>query len=293
MESFVVHLQFDGLRRVAPAGLIRGLVLMESAGAVFQTEEPVPGWLETATAHEYVRIASGNDTGFRIDEPESGFFRLIGHDGHVFSSGSGFFETVTGYFSPLREASVHRKTAETDISVRLNLDGTGKASIETGLPFFDHMLEQIARHGLIDLHVSCRGDLHIDEHHTIEDTALALGECLLKAIGDKKGIERYSWALPMDETLALVSLDLSGRPYLQFEADLKREYIGDFPTEMTKHFFYSLAMALKATLQMRVSGENDHHQIEALFKGFARCLRGSVARNPRIRSLVPSSKGVL
>jgi len=194
---------------------------------------------------------------------------------------------------PPRKAELQRSTKETDISISLNLHGTGKAEISTGLNFFDHMLEQIARHGLVDLRLTCDGDLEVDEHHTIEDVGIALGECISKALGNKKGIERYGFVLPMDETKAEISLDLSGRPYLVFEADFSREYVGDFPTEMTKHFFYSMAMNLKATLNINVQGENDHHKIEACFKGFARALKSAVEHNPRIINQIPSSKGSL
>jgi len=192
-----------------------------------------------------------------------------------------------------RNASIKRKTNETDISIEVNLDGTGRSKISTGLNFFDHMLDQIARHGLIDMTLKCKGDLEVDEHHTIEDVAIALGEVITKALGNKKGIERYGFVLPMDETQATVAIDLSGRPYLVFEGDFKREYVGDFPTEMTEHFFYSLAMNLKATLHVSFSGKNDHHKIEACFKGLARSLKMAIEQNGRIENLVPSSKGTL
>lgn len=155
------------------------------------------------------------------------------------------------------------------------------------------MLEQIARHGFVDLNLRCDGDLEVDEHHTIEDVAIALGECITSALGDKKGIERYAFVLPMDETQATVAMDLSGRPYLVFEGEFNREYVGDMPTEMVKHFFYSLAMHLKATLQIEFKGDNDHHKIEAIFKGFARVLKTAVEKNPRIKNMIPSSKGRL
>ena len=192
-----------------------------------------------------------------------------------------------------RKATIKRKTNETDISIDLNLDGTGKSNIKTGLNFFDHMLEQIARHGFVDLDLTCDGDLEVDEHHTVEDVAIALGEAITKALGDKKGIERYAFVLPMDEAQATVALDLSGRPYLVFEGEFNREYVGDLPTEMVKHFFYSLAINLKATLHIEFKGENDHHKIEACFKGFARVLKSAVEKNPRIKNQIPSSKGAL
>ena len=192
---------------------------------------------------------------------------------------------------PPRVADTHRKTNETNIRVSVNLDGTGTHNINTGLGFFDHMLEQIARHGFIDLTLICKGDLHIDEHHTVEDCALALGDALSKAIGDKRGIERYASVLPMDESRAMVALDLSGRPYLVFEGEFKRDNVGDVPTEMIKHFFYSIAMNLKATLHIEFKGDNDHHKIEACFKGFAKVLREAVKRTGG--NQIPSSKGVL
>ncbi len=192
-----------------------------------------------------------------------------------------------------RFSVIKRKTSETDISVQLNIDGSGKSEIKTGLGFFDHMLDQIAKHGFFDLNLSCDGDLHVDEHHTIEDTALALGEAFVKALGNKRGIGRYGFVVPMDETEAAVSIDLSGRPYLVFDGTFKREYVGDFPMEMAEHFFHSLATAMKATLHMRVYGENDHHKIEGLFKALARVLRQACDRNEQYMNILPSSKGSL
>ncbi len=194
---------------------------------------------------------------------------------------------------PRRSASYKRSTAETDISIELNLDGKGQSVIDTGLNFFDHMLEQIAKHGLIDLTLRCKGDLEVDEHHTIEDVAIALGTAISDALGDKTGINRYAFALPMDESECTVLLDLSGRPYLKFQGTFDREMVGDFPTEMVEHFFYSLAMNLDATLHVSVEGKNDHHQIEACFKSFAHCLRGAVSRSERNLNILPSTKDLL
>lgn len=194
---------------------------------------------------------------------------------------------------PSRKASHKRTTSETDISIELNLDGTGQSSIDTGLGFFDHMLEQIAKHGLIDLNIRCKGDLEIDEHHTIEDVAITLGETLTEALGEKTGIQRYAFVLPMDESQCKTALDISGRPYLLFEGDFKRDMVGDFPTEMVRHFFYSLAMNLKSTLHISFEGDNDHHKIEACFKAFARCLRAAVSRSERNLNILPSTKDLL
>ena len=193
---------------------------------------------------------------------------------------------------PSRRAEIKRDTKETRISVSLNLDGNGTSTIETGISFFDHMLEQIARHGLIDLDIRCEGDLHVDEHHTIEDTAIALGQAIKKAISDDKtGIQRYGFILPMDESQATVSIDLSDRPYLEWDVPLKREYVGDFPTEMLEHFFYTIAMNGGATLHVRSTGKNEHHMIESVFKGFAKALRFAVSRNERTRGILPTTKG--
>ncbi|MDZ7808205.1 MAG: imidazoleglycerol-phosphate dehydratase HisB [Gracilimonas sp.] len=218
---------------------------------------------------------------------------ILIEDGKELVSGSDWDNLVKFISTEARKASLKRKTNETDITIEVNLDGTGKAEISTGLKFFDHMLDQIARHGLIDMKLNCEGDLEVDEHHTIEDVAIALGEVITNALGNKMGIERYGFVLPMDETQSTVAIDLSGRPYLVFEGEFSREYVGDFPTEMVKHFFYSLAMNLKATLHVSFTGENDHHKIEACFKGLARSLKMAIEQNGRIKNLVPSSKGTL
>jgi imidazoleglycerol-phosphate dehydratase/histidinol-phosphatase len=191
-----------------------------------------------------------------------------------------------------RRVTVTRKTAETDIFIELDLDGSGKSEIATGLGFFDHMLDQIARHAGINLTVIVKGDLHIDEHHTIEDTGLALGEAFLKALGDKRGTERYGFMLPMDECLAQVALDFGGRPWLIWEAEFKREKIGDVPTEMFFHFFKSLSDTAKMNLNIKAEGTNEHHKIEGIFKAFARAVKNAIRRDVFNDSL-PSTKGVL
>lgn len=195
-------------------------------------------------------------------------------------------------FAGLRRAAVTRTTRETDISVTLDLDGNGNANISTGLGFFDHMLEQIARHGNIDLEISARGDLHVDEHHTVEDTAIVLGEALAKALGDKRGISRYGFTLPMDDSLASVALDFGGRPWLVWDAEFSRERVGDVPTELFFHFFKSLSDAARLNLNIRAEGTNEHHKIEAIFKAFARALRMALQRDITNMQL-PSSKGTL
>lgn len=191
-----------------------------------------------------------------------------------------------------RKATHIRATKETNIEVELNLEGTGKAEINTGLNFLNHMLEQIARHGSVDLKVIAKGDLHIDEHHTVEDTAITLGEAFAKAIGDKMGMERYGYCLPMDDALAQVAIDFGGRNWIEWKAEFKRERVGDVPTEMFFHFFKSFSDAAKCNLNIQAEGDNEHHKIEAIFKAFAKAIKMAVRRDLQNMTL-PSTKGVL
>ena len=194
---------------------------------------------------------------------------------------------------PARAVAVTRTTKETDIQVLLTLDGQGMTEIDTGLGFFDHMLDQLGKHSGANLQVRVEGDLHVDEHHTIEDTALALGEAYAQAIGDKKGINRYGFLLPMDDALAQVAIDFSGRPWLVWEAEFKREMVGDVPTEMFRHFFKSFSDAAKCNLNIRAEGDNEHHKIEAIFKAFAKSIRMAVQRDIANLDALPSTKGAL
>ncbi|WP_396637894.1 bifunctional histidinol-phosphatase/imidazoleglycerol-phosphate dehydratase HisB [Maribacter sp. R77961] len=191
-----------------------------------------------------------------------------------------------------RTAEITRKTNETDIHIALNLDGTGKSDINTGLAFFDHMLDQLSRHGQMDLTIKVKGDLEVDEHHTIEDTGIALGEVFSKALGNKLGIERYGFCLPMDDCLAQVAIDFGGRNWLVWEADFKREMVGDMPTEMFHHFFKSFTDGAKANLNVKANGTNEHHKIEAIFKAFAKAIKMAVKRDVE-KMVLPSTKGVL
>lgn len=203
------------------------------------------------------------------------------------------WEKIVAFLSAKeRKAVVERKTSETDIHVEVDLDGSGKAEISTGLGFFDHMLDQIARHSGINLFVRVKGDLHVDEHHTIEDTGIALGEALLKALGDKRGIDRYGFVLPMDDCLAQVALDFGGRSWLVWKAEFKREKVGDVPTEMFFHFFKSLSDAARMNLNIKAEGENEHHKIEGIFKAFAKAIKNAIRRDV-FSDALPSTKGVL
>lgn len=211
---------------------------------------------------------------------------ILGHDGVTWD------KIAEILFAGERIAEFSRKTNETDIYVKLNIDGTGKCDISTGLGFFDHMLEQIGRHGMMDLTVHTDGDLNVDEHHTIEDTAIAIGECLANALGDKRGIERYGYCLPMDDCTCLVTLDFGGRPWINWHVDFHREKIGDVPTEMFFHFFKSLSDSARMNIDIRAEGENEHHKIEGVFKAMARAIRMAVHRDIFHYEL-PSTKGML
>jgi imidazoleglycerol-phosphate dehydratase/histidinol-phosphatase len=203
------------------------------------------------------------------------------------------WNSITDFLKKLDRKITHqRKTKETNIEISLNLEGTGKSEINTGLGFFDHMLEQIARHGQLDLFLRCDGDLHIDEHHTIEDTGIALGEAFAKALGNKLGVERYGYCLPMDDALAQAVIDFGGRAWLMWDAKFKREKIGDMPTEMFFHFFKSFADGAKANLNLKASGFNEHHKIESLFKAFAKAIKMAKKRDTE-HLILPSTKGSL
>ena len=191
-----------------------------------------------------------------------------------------------------RTSSLKRTTKETDIKIEINLDGTGKSEVSTGIHFFDHMIDQIARHGHIDIQLDAKGDLEVDEHHTIEDVAIVLGEVFAKALGDKLGIERYGFCLPMDDSMAQVAIDFGGRSWLVWEADFKREKIGEMPTEMFMHFFKSFTDGAKCNLNIKAEGENEHHKIEAIFKAFAKSIKMAVKRDAE-KMILPSTKGQL
>ena len=195
----------------------------------------------------------------------------------------------------MRTATIARNTSETRIAVSVDLDGTGAYHVATGIGFFDHMLEQLSRHSLIDLHLRTEGDLHIDQHHTVEDTGLAIGEAVAKALGDKRGIRRYAEALsPMDETLTRVAIDISGRPYLVWKTEFSQKRLGEMDTEMFEHFFHSFAQTAGVTLHIEtLYGANNHHIAESAFKGLARALRQAVEIDPRKADAIPSTKGVL
>ena len=255
------------------------------------TRKPNTGLVEKYMSNPAYDIAGSYVIGDR--ETDRTFARNIGCKSLILSDeGMSWDKICELLFAGERTAEVNRKTKETDIHIKVNLDGTGKCDISTGLGFFDHMLEQIGKHGMIDLTIQTKGDLHVDEHHTIEDTAIALGECILTALGDKRGIERYGYCLPMDDCLCSVALDFGGRPWLVWDAEFKREKVGEMPTEMFLHFFKSLSDAAKMNLNIKAEGQNEHHKIEGIFKALARSLKMAVRRDIYHYEL-PSTKGML
>lgn len=215
----------------------------------------------------------------------------MGIKGYLLNDQFSWKQVVDDLFLHPRKGFCERKTKETKISVQVSLDQKGQSQIQTGLAFFDHMLEQIARHSGMSLHILCEGDLHVDDHHTVEDVALALGQALSFALDERRGIERYGCLLPMDESLAEVAIDLGGRPYFVFEGKFPREQVGGLATEMVPHFFRSLADSLRASLHIKVKGENTHHMVESCFKGLARALKGAMAKTGEVS--IPSTKGVV
>ena len=255
------------------------------------TRKPNTGLVEKYMKNPEYDIANSYVIGDR--ETDRTFARNIGCKSLILSDEGMSWNTIAELlFAGERIAEVSRKTKETDIQIKVNLDGTGKCDISTGLGFFDHMLEQIGKHGMMDLMIHTKGDLEVDEHHTIEDTAIALGECILMALGDKRGIERYGYCLPMDDCLCSVALDFGGRPWLVWDAEFKREKIGEMPTEMFLHFFKSLSDAAKMNLNIKAEGQNEHHKIEGIFKALARSLKMAVRRDIYHYEL-PSTKGLL
>lgn len=276
---------------LASQGIRFAEILIDSSSGYADSASPKPGvgtvlhWLRD-TGWDRSRSAMVGDQPTDLE-----FAADLGVRGFLLASGSCSWSAVAReLLDAPRRARIERNTKETQIEVKVDLDAEGPQDIHTGIGFFDHMLEQLGRHGGFALELRCKGDLHIDEHHTVEDSALALGAALRAALGDKRGIERYGFTLPMDETLASAALDLSGRAWLELEAEFPRERVGALPTELVGHFFRSLCDALGANLHLRVHGDNAHHMVEACFKVVARVLRQAIRRSGDV---LPSTKGVL
>jgi len=272
-----------------PGGLVSGMKKLSDngAGLIFTCEDSA---LKSVLESEGLFSSDGKASYFIsvTDSPEKEGLVLIGSE-----EIKNFSDAAEYLIRQKRKAVKIRNTKETKIKVEVELDGNGTSKINTGIGFFDHMLEQIARHGNINLFIAVKGDLLVDEHHTVEDTGIALGEAILEALGDKRGIKRYGYFIPMDESIARCAMDFSGRIYLNFKCRFKREKVGEFPTELTEEFFRGLAFGMKANLYLKAKGSNDHHKIEALFKVFAKSLNEACRRDERTGNVLPSTKGVL
>lgn len=270
-------------------GVISGLVMLQQNKVTLLTNQPVTsGEVLRLLASEGIAISIGEDADCSLVKSDDKYL-LFPQKVAVTD-----FSTVTKILlASSRTARRKRKTAETSIAVELNLDGSGIAHIDTGIGFFDHMLNQIARHSNIDLDIRCSGDLHIDEHHTVEDTGIVLGEAILEALGSKKGIKRYGYMVPMDDCVAACAVDLGGRISLIYKAKFTREKIGEFPTELTEEFFRGLAFGMKANIYINAKGKNEHHKTESIFKAFAKALNEACRFDERVGTALPSTKGVL
>ncbi len=274
-------------------GLVSGLSALQSAGCKLYTDTAVgtlPSMIKSVLASEGIAIKTLTPA-VTID-----YFVNAGNKGlkvNKETKTENFGSAAKEILANTRTAVIIRNTKETQIRVEVSLDSKKDSSINTGIGFFDHMLDQIARHGNIYLSVQVKGDLHVDEHHTVEDTGIALGTAIAEALGSKKGIKRYGFMLPMDDCIAYCALDLGGRTYLKFKTKFSREMVGEFPTELVEEFFRALASGLKANLYLKSKGDNDHHKIESLFKAFAKALNDAIRIDPRAEGALPSTKGVL
>lgn len=300
MNKVVVDSSFFDLDSPLSSGLISGLKKLTRKNILVETDYIADESMKKIFSSEDIQLYRKNEFERAI---ENIYFITSDNVGssqtdnnirvNLESEVNSFEKAANQVLSLLRSSNQHRRTKETDITISLCLDGEGKSSIDTGIGFFDHMLEQIARHANIDLNIYVDGDLFVDEHHTVEDTGITLGIAISEALGNRKGIRRYGFFLPMDDTIARAALDLGGRSYLNFKCKFKRDRVGDFPTELTEEFFRGLASGLKANLYLRSKGKNDHHKIESLFKVFAKTLNEACRIDERNPDALPSTKGVI
>lgn len=297
MNKVVIDKEFLKLSLPIAKGLVTGLKKLRGKNLLLEVKggKPKGALLEVLALEDITlgKASRNNSDAFYVTtsgemDPERGIIAVKeGTDISDFGKASSYI------ISRLRHSLKMRKTKETDIIAEVSLDGEGRSGISTGVGFFDHMLEQISKHANIDLKVQVKGDLFVDEHHTVEDTGITLGQAISEALGDKLGIKRYGFFLPMDEASARCAIDLGGRTYLNFKCKFKREKVGDFPVELTEEFFRGLASGLKANIFLRAKGKNDHHKIEALFKAFAKALNEALRMDERNENKLPSTKGVL
>src|ERR1017187_8662774 len=294
MKTILIDTPLFDINSSQSEGLISGLILLQSKGiklylnGVLKNLNPL---MLKILKSEKISIQEKNKnlTYDFIITPNGKNLLLVNNKIKLKS----FEEVAEFIISGFRFTHVIRKTKETDISVKVSLDSKQEGKIKTGIGFFDHMLSQIARHGNIYLDINVKGDLHVDEHHTVEDTGLALGHAIAESLGNKKGIKRYGFFLPMDDSAAYCALDLGGRAFLNFNADFKRRTVGEFPTELTEEFFRALSAGMKANIYLKSAGKNDHHKIESLFKAFAKALNEACRMDDRASGTLPSTKGLL
>jgi imidazoleglycerol-phosphate dehydratase / histidinol-phosphatase len=294
MKTILIDSKISGLNSPASAGFISGLKLLQSKGCRLYLDGSLkiinPLMLKILKS-EKISICEKDK---RI---ACNFIVTLKSKNHLLVNNEAKFKSFDAaaefIVSEFRFSHVIRKTKETDISVKVSLDSKQESKIKTGIGFFDHMLSQIARHGNIYLDINVKGDLHVDEHHTVEDTGLALGNAIAESLGNKRGIKRYGFFLPMDDSAAYCALDLGGRAFLNFNAAFKRNIIGEFPTELTEEFFRALSTGMKANIYLKSGGKNDHHKIESLFKAFAKALNEACRIDNRASGALPSTKGLL
>lgn len=296
MKQIFIDRNFFELKNKKAQGLISGLsklsrysfsIFTEDAGSIDESIKSILN-LERIVLNDSKK-SGGNFYFMILLQGKSANNKIVAGKNSI----NNFADAVEKILQQSRSSVVKRATKETQIEINLELDGEGKSKIKTGIGFFDHMLEQIARHANVNLVIKVKGDLQVDEHHTVEDTGIALGEAIKKALGDKKGIKRYGYFIPMDESAAVCAIDLSGRNYLNFNCKFMREYVGEFPTELTKEFFRGLASGMAANIYLSAKGENDHHKIEAMFKAFAKSLNEACRLDERAGNSLPSTKGLL
>jgi imidazoleglycerol-phosphate dehydratase/histidinol-phosphatase len=296
VNKVIINKEYFNLGSPKAKGLISGLKKLQLRDFVIE----VPGYPAQNEIFEKIlnleRIEINKKSGETDNTFEINNSGKIKKNNKILNNKSlfnNFEDAIEIVLKNLRTASVKRKTKETDITVDVSLDGQGEANISTGIGFFDHMLEQIARHANINLSINTKGDLDIDEHHTVEDTGIALGSAIAKALGNKSGIKRYGFLLPMDDSVAYCAVDLGGRSYLNFKCKFERNKVGEFPTELTEEFFRAISSELKANIYIRAKGKNDHHKIESIFKAFAKALNEACRLDERNEGKLPSTKGVL
>jgi imidazoleglycerol-phosphate dehydratase / histidinol-phosphatase len=294
MKTILIDLKIFSLNAPASVGFISGLKLLQSGGCrLYLAGSPKnlnPLMLKILKSEKISINEKDKHITYNFNVALKGKNLLSVNNEAKFKS----FEAAAEYIvSEFRFTHVIRKTKETDISVKVSLDSKQEGKIKTGIGFFDHMLSQIARHGNIYLDINVKGDLHVDEHHTVEDTGLALGHAIAESLGNKRGIKRYGFFLPMDDSVAYCALDLGGRTFLNFNADFKRNTVGEFPTELTEEFFRALSTGMKANIYLKSKGKNDHHKIESLFKAFAKALNEACRLDARASGALPSTKGLL